>query len=216
MSPDKINSNLIPLPKVVEELAESENKEGPTDGKIFTLPNAISILGLAMVIKGSMDIDTIGGLGLIVGGRIMDVLDGFVAKHIKGQSSNLGKIVDASCDKAANFAIGVSLWGSGMAPKPVIAAFLAQNVFNAVVSTTVLFEKNDKVYSTPNTGRYSTALSVVSLGSFAAAELLSRSNIAEPVAVALGATAWAATAGWAVLGTAASKQYYDRLTDDKK
>lgn len=213
MSPERADQKLkiIPHTEVIEDAVLDVKVEKQTDGKILTLPNAISVLGLGMVIKGCTNIESVGGLGLIVGGRLMDLLDGYVARHIKGQESNLGKIIDATSDKIANLAILLSLWGSGLAPKPVLGAFLAQNVFNAAVTTTKLIKNPEEVYETPKAGKYSTALSVVSMGSFAAAEILNRHSPGHPAVVALGATAWAAAAGWAVLGIPASKEYYDRL-----
>jgi phosphatidylglycerophosphate synthase len=68
---------------------------------IITPGNLISLIGAALVVRGLYEIrhaQLIGGVAILLVGRMADVLDGLVADYTKTKSP-LGEAVDASVDK---------------------------------------------------------------------------------------------------------------------
>ncbi len=88
-----------------EEVEESQNRDPSSFSspqKFFedlaTLPNIMSLAGVALVRSGAKDITEKSGILKIGLGRLVDVADGYVARKIN-QSSDLGALVDAGLDK---------------------------------------------------------------------------------------------------------------------
>lgn len=106
-------------------------------GGIVTPGNAFSLTGLGLVGFGLKDIlkDNPGrGIVLIGIGRIMDVLDGYIADKTETKSP-LGEGLDVVIDKLEAAAALPVFYKTGLAPKPVLAAFFGQNLANAAVTT---------------------------------------------------------------------------------
>lgn len=78
---------------------------------VITLGNTISLLGLILVLVGLFVMPSSGkfglGLGLLVAGRVADILDGTVADRT-GTKGPVGEAIDASFDKIAAIAVLVS------------------------------------------------------------------------------------------------------------
>ena len=66
---------------------------------IPTIPNAMSIAGAVLALRGAKRIDTTAGIAQVAAGRFIDVLDGIVARKT-GQTSDFGALLDAGLDKA--------------------------------------------------------------------------------------------------------------------
>lgn len=103
---------------------------------VVTPGNAVSVLGLALVLWGLADIvdgNTASGLFKLAAGRIMDLLDGAVA-HKTATKSPIGEGTDASVDKL-ELAIGlpVLIW-TGLLPFLVGFAIALQNIANVVLA----------------------------------------------------------------------------------
>jgi phosphatidylglycerophosphate synthase len=99
---------------------------------IFTPANAISLIGLALVVVGSANITTQTGVLMIIGGRAMDLIDGYVARATK--ESDLGAAIDATFDKLAVAAILVGAILQAALPLAIILWVLIQNLLNSVIS----------------------------------------------------------------------------------
>ena len=58
----------------------------------------MSLAGAVLAWRGAKRINTTAGVAQVVAGRLIDTLDGTVARQT-GQTSNFGAIVDAGLDK---------------------------------------------------------------------------------------------------------------------
>lgn len=87
-------------------------------GGLLTPANIVSILGAALVAAGLWCVaanELWAGLGLLAGGRLLDILDGYLAEHT-GTKSPFGESLDATLDKLAVFAALVVFVGAGIVP----------------------------------------------------------------------------------------------------
>lgn len=103
---------------------------------LLTLPNLTSILGAAFVGAGLAYIPQ-GRLWLgfiLMGiGRVLDVLDGFLAEKT-GTKSPLGESLDATLDKLAVFAALLVFTGVGILPWPFALLIGLENAATSLVS----------------------------------------------------------------------------------
>ncbi len=62
-----------------------------------TPANAVTALGIILTAAGSLHLDTAEGLSLTIAGKMLDVIDGPVARRT--HTSNFGALVDSTADK---------------------------------------------------------------------------------------------------------------------
>ena len=101
---------------------------------LFQVPTAISMAGLAMVLKGSGAITTLGGVNRITAGRALDLVDGVVARTCN-QESDAGALADTVCDKLGMLAITHSALRAEALPKALPLAIFANNAASAALTT---------------------------------------------------------------------------------
>lgn len=125
------------MPKEPENLpndgADSDRKPLFNRKDIFTIPNAMSITGGILTWHGAGSIESTAGLSEVIIGRIIDVLDGAVARAT-GQTSNLGAGVDAGIDKVVTVKLLYDLKKKDAAPEPVIDTIALLNTINAAAT----------------------------------------------------------------------------------
>ena len=100
---------------------------------LFQVPTAISMAGLAMVLKGSRTITTLGGVNRITAGRALDLVDGVVARTCN-QESDAGALADTVCDKLGMLAITHSALRAEALPKALPLAIFANNAASAALT----------------------------------------------------------------------------------
>lgn len=106
---------------------------------VLTVANAVSIVGLILTIAGAFNIEHIAGAILIAIGRLLDVLDGKIARAT--HSSRFGAGIDATCDKLGLAFILPALWIAQMAPKWILIYIIVQNIINIILSLVALYRK---------------------------------------------------------------------------
>lgn len=125
------------IPKEPENLpndgADSDEKPLFNSKDTFTIPNAMSITGGILTWHGAGSIESTAGLSEVIIGRIIDVLDGAVARAT-GQTSNLGAGVDAITDKLVTGKLLYEMRQNGAAPKSVIDTIALLNTVNAAAT----------------------------------------------------------------------------------
>ena len=179
---------------------------------VLTVPNAISAVGLGLVLKGSARADTGWGISLTVAGRLLDLLDGKVARMLD-QSSQFGAGVDAAFDKAGVLAIGVNEWRYRIAPRPALLAIAAQNTINLAATAISTRLSGDEELVPVKDGKSAMAYQNGALGAYAVAALLRRRG------VRAGALAFQlighvdTVVGTAYFGAKASRQYLVRVRE---
>ena len=137
---------------------------------IFTVPNAISAVGLGLVVHGSARADTGWGITETVIGRLLDLLDGKVARMLN-QSSEFGAGIDAAFDKAGVLAIGINEWRGRIAPRPALLAIAVQNAVNLAATALATRLGGDDELAPAVDGKSAMAYQNGALGAYAVSAL---------------------------------------------
>ncbi len=171
---------------------------------VFTIPNSISVIGAALVMCGSEEIDTPEGLAKCAVGRLADVLDGKVAR-MTGQTSNFGAALDAITDKIVMAKILYEMNKKELAPKRVLGTVAVLNSINAVATGIANLRSDEKAETRPTkSGKVGLAMETAALVAYAAAELVDkRTDNPKPAEILrkLGAGAFAASLPFAAHAT---------------
>lgn len=149
---------------------------------ILTVPNAVSVAGFVLVIIGSTRLDSWLGFGLVAVGRLMDLVDGKLARSTH-HASRFGAALDATLDKFAGLAIIIALWHYGMAPVWALLAIVLQNIANGIA--TALAQRAHPGHSLvpSRSGKYAMAVQNLAMTAFVVSYL-----IAPPFNMAAGET----------------------------
>ena len=171
---------------------------------VFTIPNSISMIGAALVMHGSKEINTAKGLAECAVGRIADVLDGKVAR-MTGQTSNFGAALDATTDKIVMAKILYEMNKKELAPKHILGTVAVLNSTNAVATGFANLRSDEKAETRPTkSGKVGLAMETAALVAYAAAELADkRTDNPKPAKLLrkLGAGAFAASLPFAAHAT---------------
>lgn len=101
---------------------------------IVTPGNIISLFGLALVLLGVTKLysgDWVAGLILLAAGRAMDLADGMAARATH-TGSQLGELVDTTCDKVGVFAILLVAYTTGLLGPTLILMLVVYHLHMAV------------------------------------------------------------------------------------
>lgn len=135
---------------------------------VVTPGNAVTICGLALVAFGLvmlMEREYWTALGLIVTGRLLDLVDGWLADITKTKSP-LGELMDAAADKLGTFAtIGV-LAIAEVAPIWILVGLVVPHIVIAVIAAVGRL-KNKQLHPS-RAGKISMALLWVAIAGFIA------------------------------------------------
>jgi phosphatidylglycerophosphate synthase len=102
---------------------------------VVNVPNLVSLAGLALTVHGARRLHTPVGLAETAAGRLLDLVDGSLARAL-GRSSQFGAALDAAADKAGVTAVVLRLWRECSSSRPALLAISVQNAVN-LVSTVV-------------------------------------------------------------------------------
>lgn len=130
---------------------------------IVTPANVISIVGLVLVLLGLylvIDGEVLGGLVLVVAGRLLDLLDGVVAEATQTKSS-VGEIVDAVADKLAIVLTVAVLYIAGLAEWWLITILILPQILISLIS--FIYRRRGRVIHPTRVGKVSMALTWVSI-----------------------------------------------------
>lgn len=170
---------------------------------ILTAPNAVSVFGFVLVLIGCSRLNTWDGFGFVIIGRLLDVLDGWIARKYH-QTSQLGAILDATLDKLALLVITSAAWYFEMAPVAALAAIIGINIVVTAVTYVAARRHPQATLSVSRSGKYAMALQNASLAMYIASQLMtSNSTLASylwnagHVAIFLGTAVFGL---WAVYG----------------
>ena len=129
---------------------------------ILTIPNVMSLAGAVLAWRGAKRINTTAGVAQVVAGRLIDTLDGTVARQT-GQTSNFGAIVDAGLDKTTTAKLLYEMWRQDIAPKEVLGLIAAFNTVNAIASTKSAIDIADETVRPDISGKLALAFETGSL-----------------------------------------------------
>ena len=170
---------------------------------VFTIPNSISMIGAALAMRGSEEIDTPEGLAKCAVGRSADVLDGIVARTT-GQTSNFGAALDATTDKIVMAKILYEMNKKGLAPKHVLGIVATLNLINAGATGIANLRSDEKGETRPTkSGKLAIAGETVTLISYIAAHIAEQDKNPKLAKLLrkLGAAAFAASLPFAAHAT---------------
>lgn len=145
-------------------VARSREKPPKFDPRtdILTIPNVMSLAGAVLAWRGAKRINTTAGVAQVVAGRLIDTLDGTVARQT-GQTSNFGVIVDAGLDKTTTAKLLYEMWRQDIAPKEVLGLIAAFNTVNAITSTKSAIDIADETVRPDISGKLALAFETGSL-----------------------------------------------------
>lgn len=175
---------------------------------IFSIPNAITATGMALSIHGGLHADTPQGVAEASVGRILDLVDGKVAR-MTGQTSDVGALADASGDKVAMLAIMAGEYMNDVAPKPVLGAIAIRNSINAYATTQAGIKHPEMDQQSTRNGKRSVFFENASLGFFAFANL-AKERAPRTARVMRGIAYTAFGVGSGYYGIPATKELIDR------
>jgi len=108
---------------------------GEVSRRVWTIPNALSMLRLALVPVFLLLLvarDYVSALVVLVVASLTDLLDGFLARRL-GQVTRLGQLLDPAADRLYIFAALVGLAAGGLVPWWIVIVIVARDVFLAVL-----------------------------------------------------------------------------------
>ncbi|WP_136707195.1 CDP-alcohol phosphatidyltransferase family protein [Agromyces sp. H66] len=109
---------------------------GAVGSRIWTIPNVLSMLRLALV-PVFLVLIVVGGyvaaLVVLVVASLTDLLDGFLARRL-GQVTRLGQLLDPAADRLYIFAALVGLAANGLVPWWIVVVIVARDVFLLVLA----------------------------------------------------------------------------------
>lgn len=133
---------------------------------LISVPTSISLAGLALVIRGSRHIDTLEGITEVAVGRGFDLVDGFCARALE-QESDIGALVDASCDKVGMGFMVANAWKKNVVPKEALSLIIASNTINAGLFSVAALRNPTIRYRPPKNGKHAMSLYNAGLISYA-------------------------------------------------
>lgn len=106
-------------------------RSGEVGSEIWTIPNILSMLRLALVpvflvfiVRG----DYIVSLVVLIVASVSDLLDGYLARRL-GQVTRLGQLLDPAADRLYIFAALLGLAAQGLVPWWIVVVIVARDVF---------------------------------------------------------------------------------------
>ena len=162
---------------------------------IFTIPNAMSLVGGKLTWDGAENLEHVSGLAQVITGRTLDVADGAVARAT-GQTSDVGAAVDAVTDKLVTGKLLYEMQKDGAAPKSVIGTIAVLNTTNAIATGIAKLRGKHKGETRPTkSGKLAMAGETLALFAYAGAytaEHNDKSELAETLRT-VGRTAFIAS-----------------------
>jgi phosphatidylglycerophosphate synthase len=113
-----------------------------TKHDVLTAANAITLLGLILTLIGCFYLDSLVGLGLIVAGRALDLVDGPVARAT--QQTRFSVIWDPIADKLALLGIVIGVLAFQIAPWWIVLYIVLQNLTTTLLATRAYKQQQTK------------------------------------------------------------------------
>lgn len=151
------------------------NKPAFRPRDILTIPNAMSALGATMAWRGAENIETPRGLLQTIAGRVMDALDGPVARAT-GQESNFGATVDAGLDKVATAKIMYEMWRKNAAPSAVLGGIATLSAINTATTAYTMITRPGEPIRPTKTGKLAMAGETLALFAYTTAHTAEHSG----------------------------------------
>ena len=120
-------------------------------------PTLVTAAGLALVLDGCRDIDTMSGVNKIVAGRVGgDLLDGGLARLLN-MTTDAGAFADTAADKLGMLAIASAAWRKEAIPKHVISTVIAKHTISVGLTAAMAIRHPDASFRPSRTGKYAMA-----------------------------------------------------------
>ncbi|GAA2465518.1 CDP-alcohol phosphatidyltransferase family protein [Agromyces soli] len=106
-------------------------REGQVSTRVWTIPNVLSMLRLALVPVFLVLLvlhEYIGALVVLVVASLSDLADGYLARRLN-QVTRLGQLLDPAADRLYIFAALLGLAAGGLVPWWIVVVIVARDVF---------------------------------------------------------------------------------------
>ena len=107
------------------------DEAGPVSTRIWTIPNVLTMLRLALVpvFLGFIVVgDYVVSLAVLIVASFTDLLDGYLARRL-GQVTRLGQLLDPAADRLYIFAALLGLAAQSLVPWWLVVVIVARDVF---------------------------------------------------------------------------------------
>jgi len=141
---------------------------------VLTPANAITIVGFALTVIGAFKLNTFSGLVLAASGRVLDIVDGAVARRT--HASHLGALLDAGADKISMLAMLIAMYYFQLAPVLFLSFVFVYHA--AIVYMSLNGEKHGVEAKPTVLGKYTMFLHIAALLSFALSDVITRYSVA--------------------------------------
>lgn len=144
---------------------------------IITPSNIITVIGFGLVIWGFVEIANMqywAGLGLVLTGRLADLLDGWLAQ-VTATKSPLGELLDATADKLGGFMALIVLFATGIVPIWVLVAIFLPQIAISLIAVIDFFRQ--RKHHPARAGKVSMALSWICLGGYVFLAAIGTTNV---------------------------------------
>ena len=175
---------------------------------VITPANIVSVIGLALVVWGVALLghgSYILGVLLIIGGRLADIADGFIAERTRTKS-RLGEIMDIVIDKLTAVIVLVYAIINFSIPVYVLTFVILQNVLSSLAGLYIHFKSLD--LHTTRLGKTATGLTWAVMIVFILLEHYDNSVVA--------AGAYGAFGAYLTVGILSLQEYYSKIIAAKK
>jgi cardiolipin synthase (CMP-forming) len=108
---------------------------GAAESRIWTIPNLLSMLRLALVPPFLVLVivgDYVAALIVLIAASLTDLLDGYLARRLN-QVTRLGQLLDPAADRLYIFAALLGLAAHGLVPWWIVIVIVARDVFLLVL-----------------------------------------------------------------------------------
>lgn len=140
-----------------------------TTRDVFSPANIVTLVGFGLTTYGSFRLQTTAGFWLVLVGRILDVLDGPIARRT--HTSRLGAVLDATVDKFTVLTITLGLLAYQRAPVVIVLYILLQNVVTSLMN--IVSARRKIVVESTRAGKLNIFMQMTCMILFAGSALLS-------------------------------------------
>lgn len=130
---------------------------------LLKAPTLITATGMKLVHDGSKDLLKIDNVRKVRNGRILDIVDGLVAREFNLES-DAGALADVSADKLEQLILAIAAWKQDALPKSLIAYLATKNVAHTLLTITASMNHPGESFRTPKANKYAMFLENLGAG----------------------------------------------------
>lgn len=130
---------------------------------LLKVPTLITAAGMKLVHNGSKDLSKIDNVKKVRNGRILDIVDGLIAREFDLES-DAGALADVSADKLEQLVLAIAAWKQEALPKSLIAYLATKNIAHTLLTVVASMNHPGESFRTPKANKYAMFLENLGAG----------------------------------------------------